>query len=491
MGLRDRGIEIKTPEQIALMRVAGLLVGRDARAPARRGRGRVSPPASSTPSPRTTSASHGGDPVVHGLPRLPGPICASVNDEVVHGIPGDRVLAEGDLISIDCGAIVDGWHGDAAITVAGRRGRARGDRADARSTEEALWRGFAAARLGGRVSDISHAVETNVRAQGDVRDPRGLRRARDRLGDAPAAERAQLRPTAAAARSWSRVSRSRSSRWSPSAARDTESSRTTGPWSPPTVAGRALRAHLHPDPGRRLGADRLGRRRGPTDRPRCAVRWPLTLGLLHASEGSPHERRALGLVDHDRVTSAILLVDVFVIGRRPHEPSMRESIGDLSLFVGAAVVFGIGVWMLRRRRVRRRVLRRLADRVLPLDRQPVHLHHHHEQVRRAAAAAADGAADRDRARAGAARRLHRRRRGGDRAVQLGLLPLRRSSWSAPRSTSPRRARGRGRVRGDPLVALGTRRLPGHRGLGRREAQIQRERRAADHPDVHGDPRPRA
>ena len=41
-----------------------------------------------------------------------------MNDEVVHGIPGDRVLAEGDIVSIDCGAIVDGWHGDAAITVA-------------------------------------------------------------------------------------------------------------------------------------------------------------------------------------------------------------------------------------------------------------------------------------------------------------------------------------------------------------------------------------
>ena len=56
-------------------------------------------------------------------------ICTSVNDEVVHGIPGDRVLREGDVISIDCGAIVDGWHGDAAITVpvgdVARRGRPR------------------------------------------------------------------------------------------------------------------------------------------------------------------------------------------------------------------------------------------------------------------------------------------------------------------------------------------------------------------------------
>ena len=56
-----------------------------------------------------------------GYRRLPRQICASVNDEVVHGIPGERVLLAGDLISIDCGAILAGWHGDAAITVGGRR----------------------------------------------------------------------------------------------------------------------------------------------------------------------------------------------------------------------------------------------------------------------------------------------------------------------------------------------------------------------------------
>ena len=64
--------------------------------------------------------SHGGVPsfLGYGHPPFPATICASVNDEVVHGIPGDRVLVEGDVISIDCGAIVDGWHGDSAITVA-------------------------------------------------------------------------------------------------------------------------------------------------------------------------------------------------------------------------------------------------------------------------------------------------------------------------------------------------------------------------------------
>src|SRR4051795_4637373 len=95
-------------------------------------------------------------------PPYPASICVSVNEQVVHGIPGDRVLADGDVVSIDCGAIVDGWHGDAAITVA------LGPVADEltalmAATEEAMWRGIAAARLGGRVSDISSAVERHVR----------------------------------------------------------------------------------------------------------------------------------------------------------------------------------------------------------------------------------------------------------------------------------------------------------------------------------------
>ena len=78
-----------------------------------------------TPSRRTTSAPSGATPSFKGYHGFPGSICASVNDEVVHGIPGGRTLAEGDLISIDCGAIVDGWHGDAAITSRSARCRPR------------------------------------------------------------------------------------------------------------------------------------------------------------------------------------------------------------------------------------------------------------------------------------------------------------------------------------------------------------------------------
>jgi len=108
---------------------------------------------------------NGGVPTFKGYHGFTGSICASVNDQVVHGIPGDRVIAEGDVVSIDCGAIVDGWHGDAAITVA--VGTVPDEALELmRVTEEAMWRGIAAASLGGRVTDISHAVESYVRSQG-------------------------------------------------------------------------------------------------------------------------------------------------------------------------------------------------------------------------------------------------------------------------------------------------------------------------------------
>ena len=165
MGFRDRGIEIKTPEQIEKMRVAGLLVGETLellRSSVRVGISTGELDAIAEDNIR----SHGGIPSFkgYGHPPFPASICASVNDEVVHGIPGERVLAEGDLISIDCGAIVDGWHGDAAITVA--VGEVNAElRTLMEVTEGAMWAGFAAARLGGRVTDISHAVESHVRAQ--------------------------------------------------------------------------------------------------------------------------------------------------------------------------------------------------------------------------------------------------------------------------------------------------------------------------------------
>ncbi|WP_210504326.1 type I methionyl aminopeptidase [Nocardioides xinjiangensis] len=166
MAFRDRGIEIKTAEQIDLMRVAGRLVGETLELL----RAAVRPGVTTLELDTLAEAhirDHGGVPSFKGYshPPFPATICASVNEEVVHGIPGDRVLVEGDVISIDCGAIVEGWHGDAAVTVP--VGEVAADVTELlRVTEESLWRGMAAARLGGRVTDISHAIETYVRAQG-------------------------------------------------------------------------------------------------------------------------------------------------------------------------------------------------------------------------------------------------------------------------------------------------------------------------------------
>lgn len=116
MGLRDRGVEIKTPEQIDGMRRAGLVVGRTLEL--LRGHVRAGVSTGELDGIAEDSIrSAGASPSFLGYHGFPASICASVNDEIVHGIPGERVLADGDVISIDCGAIVDGWHGDAAITV--------------------------------------------------------------------------------------------------------------------------------------------------------------------------------------------------------------------------------------------------------------------------------------------------------------------------------------------------------------------------------------
>ena len=158
-------IQIKTDAEIAKMREAGLVVGRTLEVL----RSAVRPGIRTRDLDAIAGEqirSAGATPSFYGYHGFPATICTSVNDEIVHGIPGDRVLKEGDVISIDCGAIVDGWHGDAAITVP--VGDASAELLELlRVTEESLWRGFAAATLGGRLTDISHAVEYYVQSQGD------------------------------------------------------------------------------------------------------------------------------------------------------------------------------------------------------------------------------------------------------------------------------------------------------------------------------------
>jgi methionyl aminopeptidase len=110
--------------------------------------------------------SNGCTPSFKGYRGFPGSICTSVNDQVVHGIPGSRVLREGDLISLDVGAVFEGYHGDSAVTVF--VGEPPSDQAEklVRVTEESLEAGISQLRVGGRLSDVGHAVQQVVEGAG-------------------------------------------------------------------------------------------------------------------------------------------------------------------------------------------------------------------------------------------------------------------------------------------------------------------------------------
>jgi methionyl aminopeptidase len=109
--------------------------------------------------------SRGGVPAFKGYNGFPGSICPSVNEEVVHAIPGPYVLRSGDILSIDAGVILDGWVADGARTLAIGAITAEAARLMA-TTEAALYRGIAAARIGNRIGDIGHAVQSEVEAAG-------------------------------------------------------------------------------------------------------------------------------------------------------------------------------------------------------------------------------------------------------------------------------------------------------------------------------------
>ena len=107
----------------------------------------------------------GGTPAFKGYRGYPATLCASVNDEVVHGIPSGRKLASGDLVSLDVGVLLDGYYGDSAITL-GIGTISEEAAALLRVTQEALELGIAQARVGARVSDIGHAVQRHVEEHG-------------------------------------------------------------------------------------------------------------------------------------------------------------------------------------------------------------------------------------------------------------------------------------------------------------------------------------
>jgi methionyl aminopeptidase len=163
---RDRAIEIKTPEQFSRMREAGLVVANTLRTVAEAVRPGITTADLDAIAARKIREA-GAVPSFLGYYGYPATICTSVNEEIVHGIPSkNRRLNAGDVISIDCGAIVAGWHGDAALSV-GVGEIDPADQALLDACEAALWEGIAQAVPGHRLSDISHAVEESARASGE------------------------------------------------------------------------------------------------------------------------------------------------------------------------------------------------------------------------------------------------------------------------------------------------------------------------------------
>ena len=158
---RGRDIELKGPAELEAMRAAGALVARTLAEVAVLAKAGVST-AELDAVAEQVIRDGGAVPSFLGYHGYPASICASVNEQIVHGIPSAaRVLADGDLISVDCGAILEGWHGDAAVTIpVGAVSEV--DLALSAACEAALEAGIAAAQPGARLSDISFAVQSAI-----------------------------------------------------------------------------------------------------------------------------------------------------------------------------------------------------------------------------------------------------------------------------------------------------------------------------------------
>ena len=162
---RKSKIEIKSPEQILLMRKAGLVVADVlARMQLEAGPGVTTLQLDKIAREMLTAA--GAQSSFLGYFGYPAVICSSINEEVVHSIPNEIALKDGDILSVDFGAIVDGWNGDAAITI--EIGKPRPEQtALSNATRESMWAGLAKAVAGNRLSDISHAIEVVIRNAGN------------------------------------------------------------------------------------------------------------------------------------------------------------------------------------------------------------------------------------------------------------------------------------------------------------------------------------
>lgn len=162
--MRQESFRLKRPEEVDRMRVAGRILGECLSHLARFSR----PGVTTLDVDReadTFIRDHGCIPGFLGYNDYPNSLCISVNDEVVHGIPTGRVLEDGDLVSLDCGLILDGWWADSGLSIP--CGTAAPEvRRLIDVTRRALELGIAAARPGNHIGDIGHAVQTYVEGEG-------------------------------------------------------------------------------------------------------------------------------------------------------------------------------------------------------------------------------------------------------------------------------------------------------------------------------------
>ena len=158
-----KGIQLKTRGELQAMRASGVILARA-----------IAAMTAAVAPGRTTAdidaigaqviADAGATSNFKGYHGFPATICASVNDEIVHGIPSaKRVLREGDLLSIDCGCILDGWHSDSAVSVHVGEPPSMDEVDLIAAANDAMWAGIAAARPHGRLGAITAAIETSVR----------------------------------------------------------------------------------------------------------------------------------------------------------------------------------------------------------------------------------------------------------------------------------------------------------------------------------------
>jgi methionyl aminopeptidase len=157
-------IYYKSDEEILLLRESSLLVGKTLAEVASCLRPGVKTSAIDLVA-ETFIRDHGAVPGFKNYRGYPATLCVSVNDQVVHGIPGDREIQDGDIVSVDCGAVMNGYHGDSAYTFA------VGDVSEEKlrlmkATKESLYKGITVAVCGGRIGDIGYAVQTYVEERG-------------------------------------------------------------------------------------------------------------------------------------------------------------------------------------------------------------------------------------------------------------------------------------------------------------------------------------